>query len=123
MTDVIKTAEELNAWLESKFEVCDGPPRSFFRLPIKVVIDGQPIRVDRNIAYVTIRLRGNEEQCCAEAAERITDCVPMIDFEGDVAVIFRRRRFEYNAEECVLYGRLAFCDLEQQQNLLKSAVI
>lgn len=114
MKDTPKTAKALNRWLHAHFQVFEGPPRSFFELPVSISIGDEHSHTEANhiirVAYLSLGLKGEEEDSCKQIAEALTSAVSHNSYIDATEALFIRREFVFAAEPegRFVTGRLAF---------------
>lgn len=115
MSRLPRTAEELNVWLSSNFQVVTGPNRSFLEFPIPFKIgDHEHSREEYylyRIMFVSLALIGRQRDCCEQIAEEIlTLPITKEIWQDQTELLFIRQPFICDKEDSVyrVYGRIAF---------------
>lgn len=114
------TARQLNAWLQLHFMVIEGPPRAYLELPFEILMNGRPSVWVHRVVFVSLALKGAEEDCVAELVSVFESCASPEVFIDGGEPLFIRTEFSYEPEDRTIYGRVAFWRMEPQHKLTAS---
>lgn len=117
-----RRVKELNAFIQTSFQVCEGPSMSYIEFPMQITIgSGQSSGTAyscKRIVYSSLAIRGDEAPCCKEIYDLLKSCVTPEVLQDHMGLIFIRTWFERS--EGAIFGRLAFWE-ERSNEILENA--
>lgn len=114
---ILQTAKQLNNWINTQFTVV-FTDHGWLEFPIEVSVNGRTVKNMHRIVFLTLSLRGNEQDCVKEIYDTLTKNISEEDLQDCCHLVLIRTSFVYRDE--TIYGRVAFWNEENNKQLLVS---